>query len=362
MMNYSSIAKFLFLWAIGLGTSLAVGEHPPQRYQTGVPAAHVEPDEGAAYYDEGEVFSDDSCSDCLAVPEALAGPCWSAGIQFTLLRPHFESNIAFTTLESDGDTTDTFTDTEFMFQRELAPRVWIEALTSDALGFRAVYWQYDHPADTAVGQPPENGFGRIIPPDFGQVDLSTTVPGSQFTALSDLNAYTIDLELTKALQWGRCGWLTGFGLRYADVQQAYRGELRNEDDAVQGTVNFSHHVKGIGPTIAVLTNRPLTQRLNLFGMARGALVFGDGESAFNAIEDQDLDDQLTTRRITSRHDLLPIGEMQVGFQWAPGGMGVWQPYLHLAMEGQLWSSVGNASSEDGNLGFYGFNVALGFDF
>ena len=313
-------------------------------------------------YQEGDTFYDESCGD-VGIPTAVScGAQWSAGIEFTLLKPHFEQNVAFTTLTSDGASNESFSDTEFSYDRSLAPRVWIEALTSDALGFRVVYWQFDQDADTVVGEPAANGFGRISPPTFGDIDLSTTVPGSQFTANSSLNAYSIDLELTKSLSWGHCGWLTAFGLRYAEVQQSYDGELQDDSDAVQGTINFDHTVKGIGPTLAIRTHRPITHQLSIFGMARGSLVFGDGESTLTAIEDQDLDTELTTTRVTNRNDLLPIGEMQVGLQWAPQGMGVYQPYLHLAMESQIWSGVGNASQEDGNLGFFGFNVALGFDF
>jgi hypothetical protein len=99
----------------------------------------------------------------------------------------------------------------------------------------------------------------------------------------------------------------------------------------------------------------------LFGFARGALLFGDAESRLDAVEDQDLDVSFATQRITERDDLLPVAEMQVGFQWTPPTCGVWCPYLHLAMEGQLWNGAGNASSEDGNLGFYGLNLALGLD-
>jgi hypothetical protein len=90
-------------------------------------------------------------------------------------------------------------------------------------------------------------------------------------------------------------------------------------------------------------------------------LFGDSTSRLNAIEDQDLDAQLTTVRTTSRDDLLPVGDVQVGLQWTPASYGVWNPYLHVAMEGQFWGGAGNASSETGNLGFYGFNFALGMD-
>ncbi len=80
-----------------------------------------------------------------------------------------------------------------------------------------------------------------------------------------------------------------------------------------------------------------------------------------AVEDEDLANAFTTRRNTSRDDLLPISELQVGLQWMPTTGAIWHPYFHLAFESQLWNGTGNASSEDGNLGFYGLNVAVGLD-
>jgi len=317
------------------------------------------------FYSPGEAYFEEGCSDGSCGGNnyfTSLGPRWSAGVEFTMLKPHFENNVASTTLNSDGDTFETFSDTEFTYDRELAPRVWIEAVGPDSLGFRAIYWQFDHPAATSTSTPPANGFGRISHPDFGEIDLSTTVPNSQFIANTDLNAYSVDLEVTKAMNWGNYGLLTAFGLRYAEVEQRYVAQLRSAADVLQGTINFSHQIEGIGPTIAIRTQRPFTTQMAIFGQARGSLLFGDGQSTLTAIEDQDLDDQLTTNRTTIRNDLLPIGEMQVGLQWSPECTGVFFPYVHLALEGQIWSGVGNASTEDGNLGFFGFNIAVGVDF
>jgi hypothetical protein len=151
------------------------------------------------------------------------------------------------------------------------------------------------------------------------------------------------------------------GLRFAEAEQGYRGTLRNAAGAAQGEINYNHLVHGIGPTLSLRTQRPFTPQLALFGFARGSLLYGNGESTLNAVQDQDLDTALTTNSSSTRDDLLPIGELQAGLQWTPPCPGIWHPYFHLALEGQLWGGAGNASSEQGNLGFFGFNVALGMD-
>ncbi|MEM7311561.1 MAG: Lpg1974 family pore-forming outer membrane protein, partial [Planctomycetota bacterium] len=291
-----------------------------------------------SFYQGGDTYYEDGCEpvDLGATLDAytslLRKPCWSGGIEFTLLRPHFENNAAFTTLDSDGDTFENFSESQFSYGLELSPRIWIEALATESLGFRAVDWQFDHGAAQAVGTPPANGFGRISPQPFGSIDLSTTVPGSQFTADSDINAFSLDLEFTKCRTWGRCGVLTSVGVRVAELDQRYIGSLQDETGTQTGSLNFLHDFQGIGPTISVRTQRPLTNQLSVFGIARGSLVFGEGSSSLTAVEDLDLDDQLSTSITSTRDDLLPIGEVQLGVQWSPMLIGQLAPYVHAAFE------------------------------
>ena len=306
---------------------------------------------------------DGACGGFCGDVDACIGACprWSAGVEFTLVKPHFEGNIAFTTSDSDDATFETLTDTEFNYDTDLAPRVWIERVGGGGLGMRVVYWQFDYAADNASGSPPASGFGSITHPAFGEVDLSTTTPGSVYSASSTLNAYTIDIEGTKSFGAGMWGAVASTGIRFGEVEQDYRSNLQNAQNVQQGTINFSHRVQGVGPTVGLRVQRPFLPRFALFGVARGSLLFGDAESTLVAVEDEDLANAFTTRRNTSRDDVLPISELQVGLQWMPAAAGMWHPYFHLAFESQLWNGAGNASSEEGNLGFYGLNVAVGLD-
>lgn len=149
------------------------------------------------------------------------------------------------------------------------------------------------------------------------------------------------------------------GIRYAQMEQTYLGSLTNAAGNQQGTIDYRHDIEGVGPTLYLRAQRPLGYGMALFGSARGALLFGQSTSELNSVEDLDLDDQLTTQRRTGRDDVLPIAEMQVGVQLLPPSGTVWHPYFHVALESQYWGGVGNASSEDGSMGFFGGNVAIG---
>jgi hypothetical protein len=287
---------------------------------------------------------------------------WTAGVELTFLKPRFEDNTAFTVTESDGVTFETLSDAQFDYDLELSPRVWLQYEHGDGLGLRAKYWQFQHSAGAASGSPPANGFGRLESPEFSGVSISSAIPTDTYTAMTSMNAYAIDLEGTKCTQF--CSWSLGVGagVRYASVDQDYHAVLVDGTGDARGSIDFQHKIGGIGPTVSLSASRPYGCQLTLFGVARGALLYGDGESSTVVGEDLDLEEAFFTRRTRSREDLLPVGEMQVGVEWAPARCGIWQPLVGMALEGQLWQNVGNASSEEGDLGFFGFSVNVGASF
>lgn len=295
------------------------------------------------------------CSDCVARRR------WSAGIEFTILKPHISNNVAFTTIESDGATFETRRETWFNYGSKLAPRVWIEMSRGSKLGLRFHYWQFNFGSDSVVGSPDASGLERVFHPVFADIDLAATVPDSEYRADSTLNAYVFDLEATRSVGCGNWIIVGSSGLRIADIEQTYTSQLINESGQQQGAIDFQHSTQGVGPTVSLRAQRPFLRRFSLFGLARGSLIFGEGVSQLTGVEDEGLDTEFTTRQRTERDDVLPIGELQVGLQWMPRNFGVWHPYVHLAMEGQVWQDVGNAANEVGDLGLFGANIALGFN-
>ena len=317
-------------------------------------------DSGCSVYGSGS----GGCSGGYGTCGLSRGPSWQVGFEWSFVKPRYSENVAYTTMTGDGANNSTFSDTEFDYDLELSPRVWAEVSVNDNWGWRLSYWQYDHTPSNTSTSPNANGFGEITHPSFGDVDISTTIPTDTFFASSKLNAYTIDLE---ALKQGRvCGWHLGVGggMRYASVEQEYSARLRNTNtgNVLRGQVDYSHALDGFGPTMSLLAKRPLVRNLNLVCAARGSLLFGSGSSRMVAGEDLDLANPFTTIQLTSRDDLLPIGEARVGLEWlSPKKRSrSWQWMLSTAMEGQTWGNAGNASSETADLGFFGFNFGAGF--
>lgn len=291
----------------------------------------------------------------LSAGGGAAGYNWSVGFEWSFVKPRYSENVAFTSLVSDGNSTDAFTDTEFNYDLEFTPRVWLEIPASSSWSWRVSYWQFDE-APAATSASPVDAFDEITHPGFADVDISATIPTETFSATSSLNAYTIDLEALKQARLS--GWQLGVGggLRYASVDQTYLAQL-NDGAGDIGQIDYSQNLEGFGPTIFLSAKRPLFERIQIVCAARGSLLFGDGQSNLFSSEDTT---PSTTSRVTNREDLLPISEARLGLEWtSPKRPGSIQWMLSTAVEGQVWSNAGNASSETADLGFFGFNFGSG---
>jgi hypothetical protein len=283
---------------------------------------------------------------------------WTVGFEAVLVKPRFDDNVAFTVMESDGVSFETFNDQEFDYDLAVSPRVWLGYEAATGLGLRMQYWQFDQDANDAVASPPANGFGRITHPTFGAVDITSTIPTDSFSVASTLNVYALDLEGTKRVDFDSWWMMVSGGLRYASTEQSYLAQLRNGAGTLRGEIDLQQQLEGVGPTVSLYAARYVVGDIAVFGMARGSLLYGDGETSLRAGEDLDLAQPFLTRRDTSREDLLPVGELQLGAEWSPNWSG-WQPFVRSALEGQVWDGVGNATSEDGSLGFFGFTLGVG---
>lgn len=301
-----------------------------------------------------------TCGDCISGNDSCCGVTY-IGFEAVFLKPHFSSNEAYTLTSGNGTTTESLVVNDFDYDMDFNPRVIVGWQRPDGLGLRATWWYLDHSSALEQANPPANGFGSITPPSFADVAISTSIPTDVFSTQSSLNSYAIDVEATHEMDFRSWVVDTGFGVRYAFSEQQYLAEIRSNANVLRDRIGFVHSIQGFGPTISLAMHRPWSRTLGIFGKARGSLVFGDGDSSLNAGEDLDLANSFTTTQTTGRDDLLSIGEIQIGINWK--GLKqrhqFFQPYLALAMEGQVWSGAGNASSEEGDLGYFGFTSGWG---
>jgi hypothetical protein len=300
----------------------------------------------------------DGCGDC----QQDCGShrfCLAAGFAFVFVQPHFENDVAFTTTTDDVDFV-RVEDTSFNYDLELAPRVWLEICKPNQLGFRATYWRFDHAAPERIAIVNDTQLDTIATTfEFGDIDISATQPGDIFAATARLELDVVDFEGTKWTDF--CTWQFGTtaGLRYVSMHQTYRAAVLTEDEELLDALEASHRFDGVGPTFSLEARRPMGC-ITWFSMARGSLLYGNGKSGFTALEDiTPAAVGRTTIARLERNDVLTVAEVQVGAEWCRQYCNGRRAFCRTALEGQMWQGAGNATQEDGDLGLFGFHVALG---
>lgn len=348
-------------------TAHSSAKHPsvsgsPQATDPIEQASYSAPDD---FFDGANPHGPD-CGDCVADVPCDYMRCyhWTAGFEATFLQPRYASNVGFTRMEADGVSFERFTDADFDYGLEFSPRAFIGLAFDDGVGFRATWWQFDHDAAALATQPPANGFGDVFTPQFGAIDISSNIPTDTLTATSALSASTIDLEFINQRHFE--AWRLGlaYGLRYASTEQTYLAELRNAASNLRGRIDYQHDLEGIGPTLSLASALPVTQTIDLFATGRASLLFGEATSHLTGGEDLDLTSPFTTTKNTTHDDFLPIAELRLGLRWnGKERCGqAWHPFATVALEGQLWSGAGSATSEEGNLSFVGVTSGAGVSY
>ncbi len=313
----------------------------------------------------GDGCSLDGCGDCFGCDPCGGYPdVITAGFEFTFLKPYWESNPAFISQESNGLIFNQ-TDRQFGYQHSLAPRAWLGYACKSGVGIRTAYWQYDNDSATESGTADNNTTlaGPFVAPDSGFLAPQTINADDTYTAISSLEARTVDLEGTKRGDF--CLWaLTGSaGVRYAKIKQTYDSAIRDDTDTLTAVAVYNHGFEGVGPTFGLQAVRPLGCRLSLFSSARASILIGNGQQNLLITEGLDTTVPQPTSVLSKRNDLLTIGELQVGGEYnTMTRVGGGQLFVRGTVEAQVWQGVGSASSEDGDLVFFGGTVAVGLKF
>lgn len=306
----------------------------------------------------------DGCGDCLSCDPCGYPDVITAGFELTFLKPYWENNPAFYSQESNGQFFNQ-TDRQFGYKHSLAPRAWLSYACKSGMGIRTSYWQYDADSFRETGTADNNTtiVGPFVAPDNGFFAPQTVNADDTYSAMSSLEARTVDLEGTKRGDF--CLWsLTGSaGVRYAKIKQTYDAAIRDVEDQLTSAVQYNHGFEGVGPTFGLQAVRPIGCQVSLFSSARASILIGNGQQNLLITDGVDTTVPQPTSVLSSRNDLLTIGELQVGGQYNSNvRIGGGQLFLRGTVEAQVWQGVGSASSENGDLVFFGGTVAVGLNF
>jgi len=291
------------------------------------------------------------------VPLVQSSGTWAAGAELTFMKPRFDGNEAFQADQTIGKLT-TINPVELDYDLALAPRVWVNYQGSEEFGLRASFWEYDQASATADGAVPAGGL-LSTPVVDGLFIIAVFGAGETLSAHAGIDAYTVDLEVTKTTYFDAWGVVTSGGVRYASMGQDYAATARDNANAVIHQLSYSNRVEGFGPTIAVETHRPLHMGLTAFAEARASILFGNSATIATDVNfDADPTDPFVQRVSRSSEGLLPIGELRIGGAWISPDTNYGKFIVEGALEGQLWGNVGNNTGQPGDMGFVGLTAGV----
>ena len=217
------------------------------------------------------------------------------------------------------------------FHLDAAPRIWLESVRSDCLGLRSRYWHYTHgSAISTVAHVP--------------------ITGTQHQML--LDAYTIDVEVAKFLDFHNWQLVLGTGFRYAWLEQQVMAT--DTGDFVLKRYN------AIGPMFALDTRHQIGRNFACLANVRTSILVGESKWSTSANEQ-------TTDDIGANLD------MQLGLEWLCRYPDWGELFIRLLWEQQHWfgagthfsgtNTVGNGifalQPDDHDVAFMGFGLAAG---
>lgn len=249
---------------------------------------------------------DDCCDSCPGV---------IAGAELTFLKAHSNGLVSTTPV---GDLT-----LVPNFDYQVAPRAWLGYQFAGGLGLRATWWGFDQ-----------------------------GLPASGIASGFGLEATTVDLELTDAINLGKWDLLASGGLRYARLRQDVLAP------SLLAPFDVSRDFEGLGGTFALSARRGLGgTNLALIGSARGSLVFGE---SFDSITLGGLGGGPLPGPLVGTQRTLGIFELRLGVEWSRELSNGARFYTQTVYEAQYWQSAQLFDGLGGmDVGFTGVAVNIG---
>ncbi|HEX4130421.1 MAG TPA: Lpg1974 family pore-forming outer membrane protein [Pirellulales bacterium] len=302
----------------------------------------------------------------VAPPSQPSG--WIGGAGVYVLKPHWTAGNDSAFITRTANTTGVYdrTTTDFNYSYQASPAVWFGHVNEMGNGVRASFFQYYQFASASATVTP--GTALIDPFAVGTAGtgIFTSAAGGQFTANSNLQILSWDLEGLKRWTTGGWTWLGSAGLRYLYLNQAYGADIQPYTDAgAFSHMEARHFFNGCGPTVAMQGRRALDGTgFGLFGGGRAALLFGKAYQSYVATIP---DTTASQENSASGWGVLPFAEVEVGADYRRSygnGMIIFEN----SMVGQAYfgaGSLSNASPLDGSqsyatLGMFGLRSSISF--
>jgi hypothetical protein len=274
---------------------------------------------------------------------------WTAGVEATFLSPDLNSQgVNFEVQELDDlppryDFCSTSSDDIDSFYA--SPRIWL-GVQGCAWGANLRYWHLQ--AAEGAFDPSIGGLGTWDDFDCGRPDLG-------FSSASNLEAYTIDLELTRRFCLHDCAMQGSVGIRHADIEhnESLFGLANTDEGLLTGTARANRLSRGTGILLGLYGRKPIysCSSVHWFYNARWSALWGPTQTSAETFASVLTNSTGTPSgaaasvngAYTNVDDTLFVGEIQLGLEWNYALQCVpAKAFFRAAIEYQRW---------DGGLGF-----------
>jgi len=326
--------------------------------------------------------------DCALAGKDCDATHWEffGGASLYLLKPYFESNTAYSTTSGIGTTHPSRTETDFNWDFDAAPAVFLGIVSPSGRGVRAGWFHFDESSTPQhTGLTPGLATSSFIDPAPGVTGLPGAVfasPGALLSAgagkdvldfSSSLKVHSLDLEAMQDWHFGCFSLLVSGGGRYLEVSQEYSANLRNSavfpgvgSASELQHLDFAQRFQGGGPTLAAEGRWQVRNSgLSLFANARASLLVGTAHQSNNLVVMVNDPAGVVggSAAVASSADshperVLPVTEIELGFEYRRC-VGRAEPFFRAAVVDKTYFDAGNASRQDGNLSLFGAQFTFG---
>ncbi len=293
---------------------------------------------------------------------------WTSGFNGYLLKAQWSNSggTAFhTTTSNTAGTSSTTTNTDFSYNYQIVPAIWLGYVHQSGNGVRFGLFQYNQNS-TVSGTAGANQQLLDAYTAGGNFGFGATAPGDRLVVASALQVIAYDIEGTKQVTTNDWTWTGSAGLRYMYLNQSYNDVLFNAAGTTLGGLNSRHFFNGAGPTLSFQGRRSVFNRgFGFYGIGRGSVMFGNNISSFS--QSSTLGGPPSTDSIFLKSwGTVPVTELEVGIDLR-------RTYGRLliicdnGIVGQSYFGVGSlsgthaadGSTSDATLGMYGIRSSVG---
>ena len=244
---------------------------------------------------------------------------WTAGVEATFLNPDLNSEgTSFLVEETAYERSDWIsTASDDIDSMYVSPRVWL-GVQGCKWGANVRYWHL---------QAGEGSFDPSIGPVEDPWDWGSWL-NTGYSSCNNLEAYTIDFEITRRFCYNDCWMQASAGIRHAEIWQdeSIWGAAITDDSLLFGHARANRMSRGTGLVFGLYGRKPIfpCSCVNWFYNVRWSAMWGPTETSAETgvllgVTNDDPGVVATAGSVnaasTTVDDNLFIGEIQLGVEW-----------------------------------------------